>query len=163
MIRYDTIRHDMIWWYEMRIWCEHKNFTSRYGLDTYLVRVGRTVVMVEAGTAWVLTGETGLQAKGFIRKLYEWLEHFLSPWDHSWKLSERMNVSLGLSSVARVMIAQWENECISLSVLSVAPGHDSSVEKWMYLTVCPFCGPGHDSSVKEWMYLTVCPPWPRLW
>jgi len=29
-------------------------------------------------------------------------------------------VSLSVLSVARVMIAQWENECISLSVLSVA-------------------------------------------
>jgi len=29
-------------------------------------------------------------------------------------------ISLSVLSVARVMIAQWENECISLSVLSVA-------------------------------------------
>jgi len=51
-----------------------------------------------------------------------------------------MNVShcLHVLSVARVMIAQWENECISLSA-------------------CPLSGPGHDSSVGERMYLTVCP------
>jgi len=29
-------------------------------------------------------------------------------------------ISLSVLSVARVMIAQWENECISVSVLSVA-------------------------------------------
>ena len=34
-------------------------------------------------------------------------------------------ISLSVLSVARVMIAQWENECISLSVLSVeAKTHD---------------------------------------
>ena len=64
-------------------------------------------------------------------------------------------ISLSVLSMARVMIAQWENECIPLSVLSV--GHDSSVREWTYLTVRPLRGPGHDSSVREWTYLTVCP------
>ena len=40
------------------------------------------------------------------------------------------------------MKAQWENECISLSVLSVAPGYDSSVGELMYHSVCSRCGPG---------------------
>ena len=41
-------------------------------------------------------------------------------------MGERMYLTV--LSVARVMIAQWENECISLSVLSIRdPGHDSSV------------------------------------
>jgi len=34
-------------------------------------------------------------------------------------------------------------------------GHDSSMGRWMYLTVCPLCGPGHDSSVRERMYREV--------
>ena len=36
-------------------------------------------------------------------------------------------ISLSVLSVVRVMIAQWENERVSLFVLSVALGHDSSV------------------------------------
>ena len=32
-------------------------------------------------------------------------------------------ISLSVLSMARVMIAQWENECISLSVLSMARVH----------------------------------------
>jgi len=71
---------------------------------------------------------------------------------------ENQCISLSVLSMARVMIAQWENECISLSALPVARDHDSSVGEWKYLTVCPLYGPGHDSSVREWMYLTVCPP-----
>ena len=38
-----------------------------------------------------------------------------------------MYLALSVLSVARVMIAQWENECVSLSVLSMTPGHDSSM------------------------------------
>jgi len=57
------------------------------------------------------------------------------------------------------MIAQWENECITLSPLPMAPGHDSSVEERLYLTVCPPCGLGHDNSVGESMYRTVSPPY----
>jgi len=40
-----------------------------------------------------------------------------------------------------VMIGQWENECIPLSALSIGLGHDSSVGEWMYPTVCPLSGP----------------------
>jgi len=36
-------------------------------------------------------------------------------------------ISLSVFAVARVMIAQREKKCISLSVLSVAPGDESSV------------------------------------
>jgi len=36
-------------------------------------------------------------------------------------------ISLSILSVARVMIAQWENECISLSILS--PTRDMIVPK----------------------------------
>jgi len=36
-------------------------------------------------------------------------------------------ISLSVLPMVQVMIAQWENECISLSVLSHGPGHDSSV------------------------------------
>jgi len=42
-----------------------------------------------------------------------------------------------------LMIAQWENECISLSVLSVARVMIAQWEnEWIYLTVCPPCDPG---------------------
>jgi len=51
--------------------------------------------------------------------------------------------------MARVMIAQWENECISLSVLSMARVMIAQWGEWMYLTVCSLHSPGHDSSVGE--------------
>ena len=46
-----------------------------------------------------------------------------------------------LSSLARVMIAQWENECISLSVLSMTW---VMIAQWENecLTVCPLRGQG---------------------
>jgi len=40
------------------------------------------------------------------------------------------------------MIAQWENECISVSVLSLARVYDSSVGELRHLSVCALCGPG---------------------
>ena len=68
-----------------------------------------------------------------------------------------MNVSQCLSSPWPVfMIAQWENECISVSVLSLARVYDSPAGEIMYFTVCPLCGPAYDSPVGEIMYITVC-------
>ena len=58
-------------------------------------------------------------------------------------------ISLSVLSAARVRKAQWENECISLSVLSVARVMIAQWENELYLTVCPLRGPGHDSSVGE--------------
>jgi len=66
-------------------------------------------------------------------------------------------ISLAILSLGRVMIAHWENKSILWCVLPVARIMIDQWGEWMYLIVCPLGGPGHDSSVGEWMYLTVCP------
>jgi len=47
------------------------------------------------------------------------------------------------------MIAQWENECISLSVLFIAR---AMIAQWenecISLSACPLRSPDHDSSVR---------------
>ena len=62
---------------------------------------------------------------------------------------ENKCISLSVLTVARVMIAQRENECISLPVLSMAR---VMITQWenecISLSVLPH-GPGHDSSVGE--------------
>jgi len=44
----------------------------------------------------------------------------VSPLPVAWAMRPQWDSSLSVLSVARVMIAQWENECMSLSVLPVA-------------------------------------------
>jgi len=54
-------------------------------------------------------------------------------------------ISLSVLSMARAMIGQWEKECISLPVLSVAQVMIThAVGERMYFTACPLHGPGHD-------------------
>jgi len=60
------------------------------------------------------------------------VSHCLSyPWDPGFMIARWENECISLSALSvgpGFMIAQWENECISLFVLSVGPRiHDSSV------------------------------------
>ena len=77
-------------------------------------------------------------------------------------------ISLSVLSVAQVMIAQWENECISVSVLSVAGVMIAQWENECISLLILSVAQIHGSSVGERMYLPICPPHspgsiPRPW
>ena len=64
-------------------------------------------------------------------------------------------ISLSVLSTARVITGKWENECISLSVLSVSWHLSRGMNVPHRLS-----SPCYDISVGEWMYLTVyCQSW----
>jgi len=67
-------------------------------------------------------------------------------------------IPLSVLPVARVMIAKWKNECISLSVLSLARVMIAQWENECISLSVLSMATDHDSSVEEQMYLTVCPP-----
>jgi len=68
-------------------------------------------------------------------------------------------ISLSVLPVTRAMIAQWENECISLSVLPVAPAMiDQWENKCISLSVLLMARVMKAHTVGEQMNLTICPP-----
>jgi len=64
----------------------------------------------------------------------QWVEHYGMVMVAQW---ENECISLPVLSMARVMVAQWENECISLSVLPVASmAENGSISSQWYRTTC---------------------------
>jgi len=74
----------------------------------------------------IIDGVEYLHTNGIVHRYYTQIIVFLPVMVVQW---ENECISLSALSVARVMIDQWENECISLSILSVARVIDNSVEE----------------------------------